>query len=102
MLTLLDLSTEHGPKAYSQLKLEDPSLEMLVQNLTRLSQLYLNTVDISSSVPIVLANLTYLEDLMLQFCNLNGQFPTSVFHLPRLKRLCLTANEDLVGTLPAE
>ncbi|KAJ8443482.1 hypothetical protein Cgig2_016965 [Carnegiea gigantea] len=92
MLSVLDLSSEP--------RLKDPSLEKLVQNLTHLKELYLDQVDIFSSVPIILANLTFLKVVSLQLCDLYGQFPTSIFHLPHLEELYLDGNERLEGFLP--
>lgn len=101
MLSLLDLSHVVGlPKADSQLKLENPNLETLVHNLTRLSRLYLDVVDISSSMPTILTNLTFLKEGSFRYCNLYGQFPTNLCHLPHLEMLHLTGNTDLVGILP--
>ncbi|KAJ8443474.1 hypothetical protein Cgig2_016957 [Carnegiea gigantea] len=100
-LSTLDLSNQHeDTKAGSQLKLQDPSLEKLVRNLTRLKELYLDQVDISSFVPDILTNLTLLEVVSLQVCNLNGQFPTNIFHLPHLEMLYVNSNPDLMGFLP--
>ncbi|KAJ8448983.1 hypothetical protein Cgig2_004038 [Carnegiea gigantea] len=100
-LSALDLSTHpEDTKANSQLKLQDPTLEKLVRNLTRLKELYLDQVNISSFVPDILTNLTLLEVVSLRGCNLNGQFPTNIFHLPHLEMLYVHVNPDLMGFLP--
>jgi len=99
MLSVLHLSFQNE-KTDSELKLQDPSLEKLVQNLTHLKELYLDQVDISSSVPIILANLTFLKVVWLRMCHLYGQFPASIFHLPHLEVLYLDGNQDIEGFLP--
>ncbi|KAJ8448975.1 hypothetical protein Cgig2_004030 [Carnegiea gigantea] len=100
-LSTLDLSNQlEDTKDGGQLKLQDPSLEKLVRNLTRLKELYLDQVDISSFVPDILTNLTLLEEVSLRVCNLNGQFPTNIFHLPHLEMLYVSGNIDLMGFLP--
>jgi len=72
----------------------------LVRNLTHLELLSLDFVDISSSVPIILANITSLKVVSLEYCKLNGEFPSDIFLLPHLEWLSLISNEDIVGSLP--
>ncbi|KAJ8448974.1 hypothetical protein Cgig2_004029 [Carnegiea gigantea] len=102
-LSTLDLSNQYGDaKAGSQLKLQDLSLEKLLRNLTRLKELYLDQVDISSSVQDILTNLTLLEVVSLKVCNLNdliGFLPKFQPNSP-LKRLGLSVT-SFYGELPS-
>ncbi|KAJ8425887.1 hypothetical protein Cgig2_033160 [Carnegiea gigantea] len=99
-LSLLDLSHNVDPLTGSQLRLKDPSMERLVQNLTHLTYLNLDSVGISSSVPTILTNFTSLEYLSLIESNLCGQFPLRIFGLPHLEYLDLALNYALEGFLP--
>ncbi|XP_024966101.1 receptor-like protein 7 [Cynara cardunculus var. scolymus] len=92
-LSLLDLSR-------NTLELQSPSLENLVQNLTRLEELDLSGVDISSSVPDFLGNFSSLRFINLSDCWLQNEFPTTILQLPKLKVLDLGKNMDLTGSLP--
>ncbi|KAA8524856.1 hypothetical protein F0562_011279 [Nyssa sinensis] len=92
-LTSLDLS-------WNPLKLHKPSLGTLVQNLTRISELSLSNVIISSEVPDVLANLPSLTSILLEDCGLHGEFPIGIFHLPKLQVLNVRFNQNLTGYLP--
>ncbi|KAK1439732.1 hypothetical protein QVD17_05552 [Tagetes erecta] len=92
-LSLLDLSG-------NPLKLHSPSLEYLLQNLTRLQELYLSGVDISSTIPSFLGNFSSLRSIGLDGCWLRGKFPSTIFHLPKLKFLSMTENPSLTGSLP--
>lgn len=101
-LTRLDLS-RNGDKLVSthlDLKLYNPSLHTLVRNMTLLSQLFLDGVDISSHMPSYLTNLTSLSVISLVSCNLYGDLPSSVFQIPNLEVLVLTSNRKLTGHLP--
>ncbi|KAA8524845.1 hypothetical protein F0562_011268 [Nyssa sinensis] len=92
-LTSLDLS-------FNPLKLHKPSLRTLVQNLTRISELSLSNVSISSEIPDVLANLPSLTTILLKYCGLHGEFPIGIFHLPKLQVLSVRFNQNLTGYLP--
>ncbi|KAD7117641.1 hypothetical protein E3N88_04909 [Mikania micrantha] len=92
-LNLLDLS-------WNTLKLRDHSLETLLQNLTRLEELHLSDVDISSSIPSFLANFSSLKSIDLENCSLRGEFPSQIFYLPKLKFLSIAANYILTGFIP--
>ncbi|KAL7224194.1 hypothetical protein ACSBR1_025621 [Camellia fascicularis] len=63
-LVSLDLSSNRG------LRLEEPGFELLVQNLTKVRELNLRNVDISSVVSNSLLNLTSLTLLHLSDCGL--------------------------------
>ncbi|XP_021724713.1 receptor-like protein 12 [Chenopodium quinoa] len=101
-LTHLDLSHNGDRLGSTQLnlKLYNPNLHKLVQNLTRLNQLFLDWVDVSSTFPISLTNLTSLKAVSLMFCNLYGELPASFFHLPNLEVLVLSSNRKITGHLP--
>ncbi|XP_058201526.1 receptor-like protein 6 [Rhododendron vialii] len=100
-LTFLDLSSYLDPSSNEYLlKLEKPSLRDLVQNLTNLKELDLNMVNVSSTVPGALSNMTSLTRLNLWNCLLYGEFPMGIFHLPNLRHLIISYNENLIGYLP--
>ncbi|XP_021759201.1 receptor like protein 30-like [Chenopodium quinoa] len=95
------LSINEDPTGVNEklnLKLNDLSLERLVNNLSRLTHLYLDMVDISSEVPLSLSNRTSLKAISLGFCDLLGEFPTSLL-LPKLKEISLIYNPELGGYL---
>ncbi|KAD5318156.1 hypothetical protein E3N88_18102 [Mikania micrantha] len=96
---LVHLSSLH--LSWNTLKLESPSLETLVQNLTRLEELHLAGIDISSSVPSFLANLSLLRSIHLEDCQLRDEFPVTLFQLPQLKFVSMAKNPKLVGSLHA-
>ncbi|RYR60655.1 hypothetical protein Ahy_A04g017715 [Arachis hypogaea] len=73
----------------------------LIQNSTRLEQLRLNFVTISSSLPHTLTNLTSLQILSFGQCELHGEFPIGIFSLANLTSLNFEGNQNLQGTLPA-
>jgi Leucine-rich repeat (LRR) protein len=85
---------------YHSLELR-PSLRSLVGNMTRLQKLGLNWVNISSSVPNILANLSSLTFLSLGDCGLHGEFPMGIFKLSNLRHLSVDGNTGLTGHLPS-
>ncbi|KAF7849201.1 hypothetical protein BT93_L1089 [Corymbia citriodora subsp. variegata] len=93
-LTSLDLSWNGG------LELRNPSMETMVQFLTKLEHLDLSRSNVSTPVPDAVANLSSLTSLGLLDCNLQGTFPTTIFELPRLQLLDLSLNQELSGHLP--
>jgi Leucine-rich repeat (LRR) protein len=93
-LVSLDLSFNYG------LKLQKHGLRSIAQKLTNLKELDLSEVDISSTVPNILANLSSLTSLFLEECGLLGEFPTRIFHLPNLSSLHVGDNPNLIGTMP--
>ncbi|MED6208459.1 hypothetical protein PIB30_045251 [Stylosanthes scabra] len=84
----------------NHLRLNITTLTSLIQNSTRLKELHLSFVSISSFVPNMLTNLTHLQQLSLSNCELIGEFPIGVFHLPKLRVLDLGNNNNLSGMLP--
>ncbi|KAA8535132.1 hypothetical protein F0562_030135 [Nyssa sinensis] len=90
-LTSLDLSSNYNLRF---------GFQLLVQNLTKLRELHLDYVNISSVIPSSMLNLTSLSSLHLVYCGLQGKFHDDIFHLPNLKELLLLDNYDLTGHLP--
>ncbi|XP_057506553.1 receptor-like protein 6 [Actinidia eriantha] len=86
--------------SFNPLKLHNPGLNSLVENLTSLQKLYLSKVDISSALPYTLANLSSLTSLILRECGLHGHFPAEIFHLKELQVLSVCFNQNLSGYLP--
>ncbi|RYR14539.1 hypothetical protein Ahy_B04g071137 [Arachis hypogaea] len=84
----------------NHLRLKTTTLRSLIQNSTRLKELHLSFVTISSFVPNILTNLTHLQKLSLSHCELYGEFPIGVFYLPKLRVLNLEYNRNLSGMLP--
>ncbi|XP_030962024.1 receptor-like protein 6 isoform X2 [Quercus lobata] len=83
------------------LRIETPSLKRLVQNLTHLTELVLDYVDMSSVPPNSFMNLSSsLTSLRLSDCGLKGRFPDNIFHLPNLQLLDVSSNYNLTGSLP--
>ncbi|CAL5328164.1 unnamed protein product [Camellia sinensis] len=93
-LVSLDLSNNYD------LRLEEPGFELLVQNLTKVRELNLGAVNISSVVSNSLLNLTSLTLLDLSGCGLLGKFPNEIFHLPHLNELSIWNNLALTGNFP--
>ncbi|CAL5328145.1 unnamed protein product [Camellia sinensis] len=93
-LVSLDLSYNLG------LRLEEPGFELLVQNLTKVRELNLAIVNISSVVSNSLLNLTSLTLLHLSSCGLRGRFPDGIFHLPHLNELSIWDNSAVTGYFP--
>ncbi|KAL0009614.1 hypothetical protein SO802_011116 [Lithocarpus litseifolius] len=94
-LVSLDLS------GYDGIIMKTPSLKRLVQNLTHLTELVLDYVDMSSVPPNSFMNLSsYLTSLSLFDCGLKGRFPDNIFHLPNLQLLDVRYNYNLTGSLP--
>jgi Leucine-rich repeat (LRR) protein len=97
-LVTLDLSTDYmGYCVFDSLKLENPNLNMLVRNLSELTKLYLDRVNISaqgSEWGTALSSLLpKLRVLSLSHCHLSGPIPMFVFEFPSLKRLDLSHNK---------
>ncbi|KAI3769491.1 hypothetical protein L6452_00596 [Arctium lappa] len=89
-LSSLDLS-------WNSLKLKSPSLEKLVQNLTRLEELDLSGVDISSSLPRFLANFSSLGQSSLKIVFIKM---SSLANMTQLTYLDLSHNE-FTGVVPS-
>nr|XP_034911600.1 receptor-like protein 9DC3 [Populus alba] len=84
------------------LSLEPISFDKLVQNLTKLRYLALDSVNMSLVAPNSLTNLSSsLSSLSLWGCGLQGKFPGNIFLLPNLESLDLSYNEGLTSSLPS-
>ncbi|KAJ4725237.1 Receptor-like protein [Melia azedarach] len=83
------------------LTLETPVWYWLLQNLTELQELVLDTVDMSyielDSFKNLSSSLTYLS---LRYCSLQGNFPESIFRRPNLQTLTLQGNIGMSGMFP--
>ncbi|KAI3447805.1 hypothetical protein Pfo_004470 [Paulownia fortunei] len=100
-LVSMDLSTLFpGPEP---LKLENPNLKMLVQNLTGLRELYLDGVNISAQksdwCQALSSSLPNLRNLSLRSCELSGPLDSSLSQLHSLSVLRLDRN-NLSTTVP--
>ncbi|MFS7976852.1 putative leucine-rich repeat-containing, plant-type, leucine-rich repeat domain superfamily [Helianthus anomalus] len=95
MLEVLDLSSLF-PYGTRSLGLENPNLAMLVQNLTRLRGLYLDTVNLSTQnsnwCQSLSSSLPDLEVLSLSECQLSGPLDESLEKLQSLSVIRLAIN----------
>ncbi|KAL0450991.1 UNVERIFIED_CONTAM: Receptor-like protein 6 [Sesamum latifolium] len=93
-LVSLDLSSFFA--GISPLKLESPNLQMLVQNLTRLRELYLDSVDVSAQgsnwSQVLSSSLPDLRNMSLRRCSLRGPIDASLTKLRSLSVLRLDRN----------
>ncbi|KAL5550488.1 hypothetical protein UlMin_000664 [Ulmus minor] len=80
----------------SSLKLEKPSLFMLIQNLTKLEELYLDGVNMSSTrnqwFEFISSSLPHLRVLSLSDCDISGPIDHSLMNLPALSEITLDGN----------
>ncbi|EYU41931.1 hypothetical protein MIMGU_mgv1a020447mg, partial [Erythranthe guttata] len=85
------------------MKLENPNLKMLVQNLTGLRELYLDSIDISAErsewCQVISSSLPDLRILTLRRCYLSGPIHSSLARLRSLSVLRLDFN-DLSSSVP--
>ncbi|XP_041028207.1 receptor-like protein 32 [Juglans microcarpa x Juglans regia] len=102
-LVILDLSTLYFPSETPPLKLENPNLEMLVQNFTELIELHLDGVNISEQgnewCGALSSSLTNLRVLSLSNCNLLGPLDPSLLKLQSLSSIRLD-NNNLSAAVP--
>ena len=94
-LASLDLSSVFG-----DVNLEASVVKSLVQNLTKLRELHLDSFDMSSVSLNSLMNLSSLTFLTLYTCELLGRLPNHIFHLPNLRELNLGGNLELTWSFP--
>ena len=98
---ILQLSKLVSLDLYSNpLTLHKLGLNRIAEKLTNLEELVLSEVDISSTVPSILANLSSLTAIFLRNCGMHGEFPTRIFQLPNLKSLSVHLNPKLTGRVP--
>ncbi|KAL9239696.1 hypothetical protein vseg_013994 [Gypsophila vaccaria] len=103
-IIVLDLSSNDNDGSSGAdppgLRLRNPSLDMLIRNMIHLHKLYLNGVDISSTLPASLTNLTSLQAICLANANLYGEVSPSLLRLPHLEVIRFNGNSELTGVLP--
>ncbi|XP_044510318.1 receptor-like protein 6 [Mangifera indica] len=93
-LVSLDLSN-------NRLSMPQHGFNKLLQNLTKLRYLHLETVGMSTVSTGSLVNLSSsLISLNLRLTGVQGKFPSEIFLFPFLQRLILSANEHITGNLP--
>ncbi|KAL6336591.1 hypothetical protein AAG906_025596 [Vitis piasezkii] len=101
-LVTIDISSFNYLFETPTLKLEQPNLRMLVQNLKELRKLYLNGVDISAPgnewCQALSSSVPNLRVLSLSWCFLLGPIDSSM--VPTLQILDLSDNQLLWGALP--
>ena len=94
-LVSLDLSCNY------QLIIETPVWKRVVDNLTLLRELLLDSTDMSSIRPNSLMNLSStFTTLSLHECNLQGKLENNFLYLPSIQTLDLGSNVLLEGSLP--
>ncbi|PQM35683.1 receptor-like protein 12 [Prunus yedoensis var. nudiflora] len=106
-LVTLDLSRNYifdTQFNFKLLKLENPNLSMLIQNLTELTELYLDFVNISSAhgahwSQAISSSLPNLKVLSLYYCNIAGPIHQSFAKLQSLSVLLLDYN-DISAPVP--
>ncbi|KAI3474229.1 hypothetical protein Pfo_029017 [Paulownia fortunei] len=100
-LVSLDLSAVFS--GIQPLKLENPNLKMLVQNLTGLRELYLDSVNISAQgsdwCQVLSSTLPDLRNLSLRNCYISGPIDSSLTELRSLSVLRLDGN-NLASSVP--
>ncbi|WMV06783.1 hypothetical protein MTR67_000168 [Solanum verrucosum] len=74
------------------------NFELLLKNLTQLRELNLDSVNISSTIPLNFSS--YLTTLRLPYTELRGVLPERVFHLSKLEFLDLSSNPQLTVRFP--
>ncbi|KAK8993186.1 hypothetical protein V6N11_033289 [Hibiscus sabdariffa] len=102
-LVTLDLSVSSFVSIESPLKLENPNLRMLVQNLTRLRSLHLDGVKISARGKEwcrALSSVPNLQVLSMSNCDLSGPIDDSLQNLKNLSVIHLDRNK-LSAVVPA-
>ncbi|XP_069152280.1 receptor-like protein Cf-9 homolog [Solanum lycopersicum] len=82
----------------SQLRFEPHNFELLLKNLTRLRELHLSDVNISSAIPLNFSS--YLTNLRLWNTQIYGTLPEGVFHLSNLESLDLSDTPQLTVRFP--
>ncbi|XP_059292560.1 receptor-like protein Cf-9 [Lycium ferocissimum] len=91
----LSTSAASRPKL---LRLATHYFKLLLRNLTKLRELDLSGVNISSTIPPNISSC--LTTLRLRFTGLYGIIPESIFHWPDLETLDLRENDQLSGYFP--
>ncbi|XP_044509592.1 receptor-like protein 6 [Mangifera indica] len=83
------------------LSMDQHGFNKLLQNLTEIRYLHLNSVDMSTVSTGSLVNLSSsLISLNLRNTQIQGKFPKEIFLFPFLQGLILSTNRDITGNLP--
>ncbi|KAL3733197.1 hypothetical protein ACJRO7_022684 [Eucalyptus globulus] len=100
-LVLLDLSYNYKTyRNFEVLKIENTAFKILVQNLTELMELNLDSIDMSVVSLCSFVNLSSSLTFFSAFdCTLQGELPPNIFSLPNLLDLNLEYN-DLTVSFP--
>ncbi|MED6114215.1 hypothetical protein PIB30_078284 [Stylosanthes scabra] len=105
-LLLLDLSRTYTLPDWenSNFRLEPSTWRKLVGNTTKMKELLLDGVDMSSiretSLSLLINFSSSLLSLSLPDTELHGKFPSGILGLPNLEELNLFGNQELKGELP--
>ncbi|KAH1121289.1 hypothetical protein J1N35_004449 [Gossypium stocksii] len=95
----IDLIGFHAPGPI--LTLEKSAVNGIVQNLTKVREIDLDGIDMSSIDPNSFVNLSYsLTSLSLLGCHLWRKFPDNISKLPNIEYLSLDENAKLNGQFP--
>ncbi|KAF4362271.1 hypothetical protein F8388_008155 [Cannabis sativa] len=84
----------------SSLREEIHSNSIALRDMSKLEELHLDDVNLSSTLPKSMQNLSSLISLSLSGCRLYEEFPQYIFHLPNIQAIDVSANENLSGFLP--
>ncbi|XP_058217053.1 receptor-like protein Cf-9 [Rhododendron vialii] len=98
-LVSLDLSLLRYLGDYSRLRLEPLHFKILLKNMTRLQELDLSGVNISSGLPDSIGYLKSLKSLHLSMTSLSGKLPDSISYLKSLNYLYVGGCK-LRGSIP--
>ena len=102
-LVTIDISILYFP-GHPLLKLENPNLRMMVQNLTELRELYLDGVNISAQgkewCQALSSSVPNLHVLSLQSCFLSGPLDSSLLKLRSLSSVRLDNNNFSAAPVP--
>ncbi|XP_027941340.1 receptor-like protein 7 [Vigna unguiculata] len=108
-LVSLDLSNNWGSvddpmPMYLSIRIDAYTWNKLITNATKLREIHLDGIDMSSIRQNSLSLLTNLSStlisLSLSSTNLQGKFPSGILCLPNLQKIDLSSNEGLRGELP--
>ncbi|XP_019151885.1 PREDICTED: receptor like protein 30-like [Ipomoea nil] len=84
---------------YSALEIENDDFMFLLQNATQLREIVLDGIPIHSTIPHNVSSS--ITTLSLSYTELKGSLPSTIFHLPNLKKLFLKGNQNLTIRFPS-
>uniref|UniRef100_A0A803PNM4 Disease resistance R13L4/SHOC-2-like LRR domain-containing protein n=1 Tax=Cannabis sativa TaxID=3483 RepID=A0A803PNM4_CANSA len=79
---------------------ESLTMKTVSENMTKLREVHLDGVNLSSVSVLSFSKFAHLISLSLYDCNLHGEFPMNIFQLPNIQVIVLSDNENLIGSLP--